>query len=282
VEFCRYLARPLTSPARVALAVCIGVLAAAAPAAPAFAQALPKLSEPVHDFAGVLDDASMRELDRRIRALQAQTPTHDVVVVVTVKSLDPYDTIEEYAVRLFEQAGIGDKERDNGLLILLAPNDRQVRIEVGYELEQFVTDGFAGDTIRQEMLPAFRGGNYGAGVLAGATRVINRIAEGREVVLADVPKPVRQHDDFPWATLLPIGIVLIVIIVQAIKGGGRPGGRRRGPWWGGFGGPFGGGFGGLGGRGGFGGFGGLGRGGGGGFGGFGGGWSGGGGASGRW
>jgi uncharacterized protein len=264
------------------VAVCLGLLAAAAPAAPVFAQALPKLSQPVHDFAGVLDDASVRELDRRIRALQSQTPTHDVVVVVTVKSLEPYDTIEEYAVRLFEQAGIGDKERDNGLLILLAPNDRQVRIEVGYELEQFVTDGFAGDTIRQEMLPAFRGGNYGAGVLAGTTRVINRIAEGREVTLTDVPKPVRQQDEFPWATLLPIGIVLIVIIVQAIRGGGPPAGRRRGPWWGGFGGPFGGGFGGLGGRGGFGGFGGLGRGGGGGFGGFGGGWSGGGGASGRW
>jgi uncharacterized membrane protein YgcG len=126
------------------------------------------------------------ELDRRIRSLEPAR-RNDAVVVVTVETIAPNQSIEDYAVRLFEQAGIGQKKQDNGLLVLFAKTERQVRIEVGYQLEEYVTDGYAGDTIRQEMLPAFRRGEYGPGLLAGTTRLINRIAEKRGVTLADVP-----------------------------------------------------------------------------------------------
>ena len=88
--------------------------------------------------------------------------------------------------------GIGERGRDNGLLILLAVKDRQVRIEVGYELEQFITDGFAGETSRQEMIPSFRRGDYGEGLLAGTTRIISRIAQGRNVTLQGV-RPERRR-----------------------------------------------------------------------------------------
>ena len=260
-------------------AVLLGLLLAAP--AGAIAQTLPALTQPVHDFANVIDDATERELDRRIRALEAQTPLHDAVVVVTIGTFAPFGSIEEYALKLFEQAGIGKKGQNNGLLILLANTERQVRIEVGYDLEEFVPDGYAGDTIRQEMLPAFRRGAYGEGLLAGPTRVINRIAEKRGVTLTDVPKAVKDNESpnlSRFAPLILIAIIIIFGIVQSSQGG-RFGGRRRGGPFGGFGGPFGGGWGG-----GFGGFGGRGGGGfgGGGFGGFGGGMSGGGGASGRW
>src|SRR5262245_44281603 len=144
-------------------------------------QSLPALTAPVNDFANVIDPASKTELDKRIRALESATK--DAVVVATVKTLEPYGTIEEYAVRLFEKSGIGQKQRDNGALIVLALQERKVRIEVGYELEEFITDGFAGEIIRREMLPEFRGGRYGAGLLAGTTAVINRIAERRGVNL---------------------------------------------------------------------------------------------------
>ena len=246
---------------------------------------LPQLTQPVNDFANVIDADSEREMTRRILALKAASG--DVVVVATVRTYQPFADIDEYAVKLFENGGrgIGEKGKDNGLLIVVAVDDRRVRIEVGYDIEQFVTDGFAGETIRNVMTPQFRSGNYGAGLLGGATAVINRIAQGRNVQLQDVPAspPPRQStgSGFPWWII----IFLIFILIANIR---RPRRRRTwggGPWsgWNSGIGPFGGGRGGFGG--GFGGFGGGGfggGGGGGGFGGFGGGSSGGGGASGGW
>jgi len=253
------------------------------PASRARAQGqLPQLTAPVNDFANVIDADSEREMTRRILALKAASG--DVVVVATVQTFKPFADIDEYAVKLFENGGrgIGDKGKDNGLLIVLAVDDRRVRIEVGYDLEQFITDGFAGETIRGEMTPQFRNGNYGAGLLAGATTIINRIAERRGVTLQDVPTqpPPRQStgSGFPW------WIIIVIIVILILNSRSRPRRRTwgRGPWsgWNSGIGPFGGG-GGGGFGGGFGGFGG-GGGGGGGFGGFGGGSSGGGGASGGW
>jgi uncharacterized protein len=249
-------------------------------AGPAAAQSLPKLTGPVNDLAGVIDPDSARELDRQIRALQ--TASGDAVVVATVKTFAPYGSIEEYAVKLFEQAGVGQRKVDNGLLVVLALQERRVRIEVGYGLEEFVTDGFAGDTIRQFMLPQFRENRYGAGLLAGTSHLIQRIAERRGVSLpgAAVQEPAeRPGGGVPTVVVVLIVLFVVVRIISRISSGPRgmsPFGRRRGPWsgWPGGIGSFGGGLGG--------GFGGFGGGGGGGFGGFGGGMSGGGGASGKW
>ena len=179
------------------------------------------------------------------------------------------------------ERGIGEKGEDNGALIVLAVEDRRVRIEVGYDLELFITDGFAGETIRDAMTPQFRNGDYGAGLLAGATRIINRIAEQRGVTLQDVPRdpPPRRSGGggFPW-WIIVIWIIIVILNSRRRRRGRTWGG---GPWsgWNSGIGPFGGGGGGFGG--GFGGFGG-GGGSGGGFGGFGGGRSGGGGSSGGW
>src|SRR5204863_8663592 len=114
---------------------------------------LPELNEPVNDFAHVVDPASMRELDRVIRALKAAPG--DVIVVATVPTIAPYADIREYAVKLFEHhgRGIGDKGKDNGILILLAEKERRVRIEVGYGLEQWITAGYAGGTSRDFLVP---------------------------------------------------------------------------------------------------------------------------------
>ncbi len=178
--------------------------------------------------------------------------------------------------------GIGQKGRDNGLLVLLAVRQREVRVEVGYELEGFVTDGFAGETSRQVMRPFFTQGEYGQGLRAGVARIIARIAEGRNVRLEGMPVPpperARRRSSGVSTLFTIVGIILFVILTNWTGGGGLGGGRglRRG-WRSGVG-PFGGGFGGFGG-GGFGGGGGLG---GGGFGGFGGGGSGGGGGGASW
>jgi uncharacterized protein len=242
------------------------------------ADPLPELTAPVNDFAKVVDPDSARAMDRMIRALQ--TATGDIVVVATVPTIEPYGDIREYAVKLFENRGkgIGQKGKNNGLLILLALKERRVWIEVGYDLEQWITDGFAGETSREVMTPFFRNGQYGPGLSAGAERIIGRIAQGRGVTLEGVRVP-RQLSR-PRGTAIPGWLPLVIFIVILIisrMGGGRGGHRGPGFWTSGVG-PFGGGFGG----GGFGGFGGGGGGFGGGFGGFGGGRSGGGGGGSSW
>lgn len=248
-------------------------------AASAAAQELPRLTQPVNDFANVIDPASEQAMDSLIRSLHEQT--QDTVVVATVDTYAPYGDIREFANRLFENhgKGIGQRGKDNGLLVVLAVQDRDVHIEVGYDLEQFITDGFAGEVSRQDMVPEFRRGAYGAGLLAGVSRVIGRIAERRGVTLQGV-RPPRRRDIQPQggsgSSLLVALFVLFVVL--KLMGGLMGFGRRRRFYrrgWGGLGGwhsgvgPFGGG--GLGG-GGF----------GGGFGGFGGGRSGGGGGGASW
>lgn len=267
-----------------ALAIGAVVLLTLGGAAAQSQPAPPALGATVNDFAGVLDEASERELDRRIQALHRASG--DVVVVATVPTFQPYADVKEYAVKMFENQGrgIGARGKDNGLLMVVAVEDRKVGIEVGYGLEGFVTDGFAGQTIREALLPAFRQGQYGTGLINGTTRIISRIAEGRGVQLTDVPQevpvqtPARGGRDFADALRVLLFILFIIFMLNRRT-------RRRGrhwgvgPWsgWNSGVGPFGTGQGGFGG-----GFGGFGGGGGGGFGGFGGGRSGGGGASGGW
>ena len=138
----------------------------------------PELTAPVNDFANVIDPDSAATLDNLIRALKAASG--DVVVVATVPDIDGYGDIREYANKMFENRGkgIGDKGKDNGLLILLAMKERRVQVEPGYELEQWVTDGFAGETSRLVMAPYFREGNYGAWLTSGTARIVSRIAQG--------------------------------------------------------------------------------------------------------
>ena len=258
------------------------VLALMSNAASAQTTPLPDLTAPVNDFANVIDAESEASIDKMSRALQAASG--DVVVVATVPDIDGYGTAREYATKLFENngKGIGEKGKDNGLLILLALKERRVEVEVGYDLEQWITDGFSGETSRLVMAPHFREGNYGAGLVAGTSRIISRIAQRRGVTLQEVP--VAREPEQGGGTPIPFTVILLIffalMMIGRMRGPPRRGLRRwgRGGWsgWSSGVGPFGGGgFGGGGFGGGGGGF-------GGGFGGFGGGRSGGGGGGAGW
>lgn len=274
-------------PALVAGSLLLILLAPAA--ARAQADTIPELTAPVNDFAGVIDPAHAAQIETLIRSLQQASG--DVVVVASVRTFRPYGSISQYAVDMFENRGqgIGEKGRDNGLLVLVAVEDREVWVEVGYDLEAFITDGFAGETSRQYMIPAFRQSAYGEGLLSGVSRIVGRIAEGRNITLEGVappPRTPRRRQGGGGGAVLPI-LFLVFMLINIFAGRLRGGRHRRRGWYSGIG-PFGAGFGGFGGRrgGGFGGgFGGGGLGGGGfggGFGGFGGGRSGGGGGGGSW
>jgi uncharacterized protein len=208
-------------------------------------------------------------------------------VVATVKTFQPAADIRVYANEMFENhgRGIGQKGRDNGLLLLLAVDDRQVWAEVGYDLEGIITDGFAGETSRNVMVPYFRKSDYGGGMLAGATRLAQRIAETRNVTLEGVPvrQPAGSEDDdgeFPFILIIFLVMMIINVLRSAMNRLLGRTNRRRGRRWTSTVGPFGSGYGGwssggggwTSGGGGF----------GGGFGGFGGGRSGGGGGGASW
>jgi uncharacterized protein len=231
--------------AGLTLALALAFVRTASPQAPAPGP-LPELTAPVNDFAKVIDPDSASAMDQMIRTLQAATG--DVVVVATVPTIEPYGDVREYIVKLFANhgKGIGQKEKKNGLLILLALKERRAQIEVGYDLEQWITDGFSGETSRDVMAPFFRQGRYGEGLRAGTERIIGRIAQGRGVTLEGVrvPRQASRQRGNAVPGWVPIVIFIVILLVSRLgSGGGRSSGFRRGGWSSGVG-PFGGGFGG--------------------------------------
>lgn len=231
----------------------------------------------VSDFAGVLDAGTRQQIDTYCGSVEKSTGAQ--ISVVTLKSLDG-EPIEDFTNNLFRKWGVGHKGKDDGIMLLLAIQDRNSRVEVGYGLEPDLPDGFAGSILRQ-IRPSLQSGNYGEAVIGGVQTMGTRIASARGVVLQDQPPapqrpPARQREGLPW----PLIVVGIFFLFWLFGRGGRGGGSGCSflPWFilgnvlgrsgGGGGGWGGGGFGSGGG--------------GGGFGGFGGGDSGGGGASGSW
>jgi len=125
--------------------------------------ALPDHTGYVTDLASVLDDATEAKLKTLLSDVERETTAE--MAVVTVESLDGM-TVDDYANRLFKQWGIGKTGKDNGVLILVAPGERKIRIEVGYGLEPVLPDGLAGNIIRNQALPEFKKGDFPGGITA--------------------------------------------------------------------------------------------------------------------
>ena len=165
------------------LGLFVTVLLCAVSGLPALAEKIEQLKPQgyVSDFAGVLD-AGARE---RIAALCAEVDqkTHAQMAVVTIRSLDG-DTAQNFANRLFKQWGVGYKPENRGLLILLAINDRQYWVEVGYGLEPILNDAKIG-SFGREVVPRLRQGDYGGALAELTWRIADVIARDRGVSLAD-------------------------------------------------------------------------------------------------
>ncbi len=157
---------------RVLLMVCLLL-----PMASAFAQALaaiPAMQSPVVDTTGTLDDGARARLDAQARALQQRKGSQ--LQILMVASTQPED-IDSYAVRAFDQFQLGRKGVSDGVLLVVAKDDRRVRIEVGYGLEGAITDAQAGRIIQEYITPKFREGDY-AGGLADATAMLTKLIDG--------------------------------------------------------------------------------------------------------
>lgn len=160
-------------PAFYALVTVLCLLGTLVQAAPQF----PELSGRVVDEAGVLSPVTVRALESQLA--QHEKETSNQLVVVTLDDLQGYD-IADYGYQLGRHWGIGQEGRDNGALLIVAPGERKVRIEVGYGLEGVLTDAIAGNIIRTRILPRFRSGDYDAGVRAGVDAILAAIAGSYE------------------------------------------------------------------------------------------------------
>ena len=151
----------------------------------------PELTQPVNDFGKVIDPESATKMDELIRSLQRASG--DVVVVATIDTFMPYGDIREYAVKMFENGGrgIGQKGKDNGALLLVARDERKLRIEVGYGLEGRLTDAQSSLIINQVMVPAFKRGDYAKGIEDGVVAIL-QVLGGEPMAASAEPEPVLQ------------------------------------------------------------------------------------------
>jgi uncharacterized protein len=150
----------------------LGLTLAFAGAVPALAQSFPSLTGRVVDQAGVLDPPVRAAIDQQLADLEAKTT--DQLVVVTVRSLEGL-TIEDYGLRLGRQWKIGQKDKNNGVLLVVAPHERKVRIEVGYGLEGTLPDAVASYIITETILPHFRANDMSGGVARGVDDIIEAL-----------------------------------------------------------------------------------------------------------
>ncbi|MGY3884770.1 TPM domain-containing protein [Aeromonas aquatica] len=219
-----------------ALLPCLLLWTAALHAAPSF----PALSGRVVDQANLMSRTQAHQLTQQLAAFEKRSGIQ--LVVVSIDTLAG-ETIEEYGYQLGRHWGIGQKDKNNGVLLLIAQDERKVRIEVGYGLEGALPDAIAANIIQTRILPAFKRGDMVAGIVAGSQGIMQALAG--EYKPTDVAK--EDKGGGPWLFIL---VVIAMIVLHNLRGGGGgPGGRRRAAYLaGGFGaGRTGGGFGGGGG-----------------------------------
>lgn len=185
----------------------------------------PALSGRVVDQASLLTPAKEAEITARLEALERDTTGQ--LVVVTLASLQGLE-IEDYGYRLGRAWGIGQAETDNGVLLIVAPEERKVRIEVGYGLEPVLTDGLSALIIHNEILPSFREGRFEQGIERGVDALEAQLRLDPAEAQARAAAAAAPQAGLPVGPMILIGVIFFLLFVgltSAVAGGGR---RRRG------------------------------------------------------
>jgi uncharacterized protein len=170
----------------------------------------------VHDEANVLSPGAVRQLEQILKA--ERDSTSNQIAILIVPSLEGED-MDGFGIRVAEKWKAGDAKKDNGVIFIVAIQDRKMRIEVGQGLEGVLTDALSSRINRNEVAPNFRQGNYDAGIMAGTMAIIQAIKG--QYVNTDPPQRKRGGKS-PWGTL--IFIIILVIIMSRRGGGGGMGG----------------------------------------------------------
>jgi uncharacterized protein len=174
---------------------------------------VPALKGRVNDYAAILSPATRSQLEQALAAFEAAESTQ--IVVLTIPSLQG-ESIETFSMQVAEQWRIGQKKLDNGAILLIAKNDRKVRIEVGYGLEGRLTDLVAGRIIRDTIVPYFKAGDFDQGVISGVQAMMAAVKGEFEA-----SKPARQpRSTNPPYSGLPITLLVFIFFISQL-------GRRR-------------------------------------------------------
>lgn len=182
--------------------------------------AAPPLERPIIDQT---ESLANEDIDRIAQLINAERQKKSFQIgVLMIPTLGSDDSLEEYSLKVARQWGVGDKKKSNGVLLLIAKNDRKMRIEVGNGMEGSLTDARASQIIRNTIAPKFRSGDYAGGVEAGVKRIIDA-AEGRNLSDNDI-------DGESIVSMLFIVIFITIIVIAILKGNGSNGSRRR-YWW---------------------------------------------------
>ena len=205
---------------RFATRVLLILLLALLPTWASAQQAIPHFDSPVVDATGTLDAEAKQQLEQQALALQQRKGSQLQVLVVS--STAP-ETIEQYAVRAFESFQLGRKGVDDGLLLVVAKDDRKVRIEVGYGLEGVIPDITAGRVIQEYMVPKFRQGDYAGGIIDASAQLV-KLIEGEPL-----PEPVADNPTGPdrggeWLFALIVAFFVASFLRNVL--GGVPAGVR--------------------------------------------------------
>jgi uncharacterized protein len=206
-----------------------------APAAALAAPKFPPLTGRVVDDANLLSPQAESKLTDELATLEAQTGHQ--LVVATVPTLQGYE-IEDYGYQLLRTWGIGRKDEDDGIILLVAPKERKVRIEVGYGLEPVMTDALSSLIIQRAILPAFKAGDYEKGVVAGTEAIARQIGLPPDEAKAAVQQAAAtQASDSSGGDGFGVPIIFVIFIVVWVLSGVLHlfGGRRRygggALWW---------------------------------------------------
>lgn len=164
-----------------------------------------------NDYAKVIGPVNISNIERLAASLRSKNGAE--LAVVTVKTTAPLDA-KTYAVELFKKWGIGQKGKDNGVLVLAAIEDRRIEIEVGYGLEGILTDGYCGRVIDEKILPSFKKSDYGQGLYAGASELAAKVIKEY-----DPSAPVKNKGAIAGYLVLSAFLVFIAAILISVKFG---------------------------------------------------------------
>jgi uncharacterized protein len=187
----------------------LGLILLPGPAVRAAEPEFPALTGRVVDDAGVLNERDQQELEAALAAFEKQSG--DQLVIATLKSLQGLP-IEDYGYQLGRHWGIGQQGKDNGAILIVAPEEREVRIEAGYGLEGELTDARSRTIIETDILPRFRDGDFAAGIKAGVAAMIETLGGSYDPALPPVRVRTQDRAPSPWPMMIMLPIILIIVL----------------------------------------------------------------------
>jgi uncharacterized protein len=212
---------------RLLVLFCLLVFAVPASAAPQFPE---RGTAPVVDQANVIDDAAEAQLKQKLDDFEMRTGRQ--FVVATIADLQGYD-IADYGYQLGRHWGLGSKKENDGVILIVAPKEHKVRIEVGYGLESIIPDGLAYDIINQDMTRLFKRGDMTGGIVAGADRIMQQLElppdQAQKVAAAAGNARPESHGVPAGAIVWPLFLIFFFILPMFRH---RHGTRYRGGGWG--------------------------------------------------